>query len=47
MCIVFVVIFFIFTTFVPDACHLQHFAALLEYFKTDLNFETPLWHIFI
>lgn len=45
MHMVFVVIFFVFTTCVPDVCQLYHFAALLEDFKTDLNFETLLWHI--
>lgn len=35
---VFVGTFFSLSTCVPDACHLHHFATLLEYFKTDLNF---------
>lgn len=43
--VVIVVIFF--TTCVPDVCYLPHFATLLEYFKTDLNFETLPQHIFL
>lgn len=38
--------FFFFTACVPDVCHHPDFATFLEYFKTDLNFQTLLWHIF-